>query len=215
MKRITAVLMLIAIVMSLVSCAQPEPVRNHVTYEQLPEYDRIMNGLSNKQIEKFVLAPGAYDISTALYKDGALVEELGGIRGAKDDAGNDAESDLYISATAGMRDATDGLGIDPMQFGVSFRGGTYIKPPYVIEDARSFGSTQGVGREDFDVEPGKEYVLMYRAYKAGDKMETSYDDAFLNWDDAEKRVEQLSYFDYAYVVTIRLSGDQPDTSPAQ
>ena len=67
-----------------------------------------------------------------------------------------------------------------------------------------FMTVGGTGQENFVMEEGKEYSLVYFAYKEGTELPTNLTAPLHIWDTIEDKEGALAAFDYAYVVTVQL-----------
>lgn len=195
MKKLFIVILTLIMTFSLTACSQAKKATiKNVT---LTEDEQRIANLNGDIVRKFSLQKGKiYDINMYLYKSGTG-ENVGGIYGINPKKG---EKTVYISGNR-----TDNAGF---MWGLSCGGSAARFPAPKIDDDRTFTVLNGSGQEKIKVESGKEYVLVFAALKEGTKVFASETDVFYTWDVYEDKSELMSKFDYAYVVTIKLS-DMP------
>lgn len=202
MNKKFAVILILVMLFVLSSCRGKEKIYM-VTY--IPE-DKDSASVVDIYRE-FLLAQGhSYDITVYFYLSDLCFEmykvqniEIGDgdtsvILSAVNDEGGltwrVSLSDTVI--TSGLR--TDG-----------YIGGLTIDNPNLSLSGYIFG----IGKEKFDMEEGKEYVLTYVAYFPGSRIEASAANGFLGWENMEDegKADFIRGFTASYVITVKLSGE--------
>lgn len=193
MKKIIIILLLLASMIHLQSC---QFIKSKYTVERIPlskDEQRIAD-LAGYIVEKFTFEKDrVYDINIYLYKDNSI--EITGAAFGVDTKG-EAGTILIGGRTEGNT-----------SFSWSFSdSGVIIKSAAIeIDDDREFMKIVGVGQEKFTMEEGKEYVLIFVAFKEGNQISTATTEPFITWDSVDDKAAALAEFDYAYIVTVRLS----------
>lgn len=167
---------------------------NTVERLSLSKDEQQIANLTSDIVEKFLLEKDRiYDINIYFYKDG-LLENNGGVSGI-DTKG--ADGTVIIS---GRKDKNIGFA-----WNISSSGSIVEYPAIDVSDDRIFMMVNGIGQEKFVMAEAKEYVLVFVAYKEGNQMQTSLTDVFYTWDTLDNKAEALAEFNYAYIITVRLS----------
>ncbi len=195
MNRRICVFLLLALLAALSACQQKS--NNTVTHVPLTADEQRVAQLTSDIVHKFVFEKDrVYDIKTTLYQNGSgeVVGEVNGIdtKGADD-----------VILISGRKDGAVG-----MAWNISSGSGIAKSPAAAIADDGAFMTASGIGREQFVMAEGKEYVLAYMAYQEGTQMSAAITELFYDWDTVGDKAGALKDFSYVYVVTAQLS-DSP------
>lgn len=190
MKKIFAFLFLVSVIY-LSSCQQTKD-KFTVGNLSLTDDEQQIANLTSDIVEKFLFGKDKmYDINIYFYKDNIL-ENIGGVFGI------DAKGENKTVLIAGRKDGN-------MSFAWNILSAKYSAVE--INDDRTYMMVNGVGQEKFVMENGKEYALIFVAYKEGNALPSSLSEPFHVWDTIEDKVSALSEFNYAYIITVQLSDE--------
>lgn len=190
MKKIFVSLLLFVSIIYLSSCQQ---TKDKFTVEKLSlsDSEREIANFTSDIFEKFLFEKDRlYDINIYFYKDSTL-EKAGGVYGI-DTKG--ADKTVLIS---GRKDGNIG-------FAWNILSAKY--QAVEMSDDKAYGMVYGVGQENFVMEDGKEYALIFVAYKEGAVMALT--EPFHIWNTIENKTSALAEFNYAYIITVQLSNEK-------
>jgi len=193
MKKILFIFVLV-LLFALSSCIS-FAVRT-VRHIPLTEEEQHIANLTSDMVHRFRLEEEkSYDISIYFYHNGTI-ESIGEVHGI--DTANDTK-DVLI---AGRRD-----GDVAFAWSIGVEGSIAMFSATDIDDDRELVMMKGIANNMFFMDEGVEYGLIYVAYKEGNEFDTSDLFVFEAWDfveSYEEKIDKLSPFTYAYIITIQL-----------
>lgn len=190
MKRIIKLPLSLILIIALSSCQMAES-KNTVERMPLSTEEQQIADLTSDIVEKFIFEKDRiYDINIYFYRDGSM-EDHGGVLGI------DTKGKHETVLISGRKDGN-------VSFAWSISGAAKYKA-IEINDDNLYMMVSGVGQEKFTMEEGKEYALVFVAYKEGTEMPVSLTEPFYKWDTIEDKAGALSEFNYAYIITVSLS----------